>query len=109
MLMLLVPIHIGALFVVLTVMSLMGVTNHMGWELFPAWLVHGRAGAWLITASHHHRHHLNYGGNYGLYFRLWDRLCGTDLGLAPFDRRGGAGTAGGGAGVRDRGDPAGAA
>ena len=30
-----VPIHIAALGVVLAVMTLMGVTNHMGWEMFP--------------------------------------------------------------------------
>lgn len=108
-LILLIPIHVGALLVVLGVMTLMGVTNHMGWELFPARLVAGRAGGWLITASHHHRHHLNYGGNYGLYFRVWDRLCGTDLGLAPVAPRRDAGAAGGGAGGRPSGESAGAA
>jgi lathosterol oxidase len=76
-----VPIHAGALLVVLAVMTVMGVTNHMGWELFPRRLVRGRAGGWLITASHHQRHHQIYGCNYGLYFRFWDRLCGTDRGL----------------------------
>lgn len=77
----LIPIHVGALGVVLAVMTLMGVTNHMGWEMFPRALVHGAAGQWLITASHHQRHHDNYRCNYGLYFRFWDRLCGTDAGL----------------------------
>ena len=81
----LIPIHVGALAVVLTIMTLMGVTNHMGWELFPRWLVEGRAGRWLITASHHQRHHQEYRCNYGLYFRFWDRLCGTDKGLGRFD------------------------
>ena len=81
---LLIPIHFAALFVVLGVMTVMGVTNHMGWELFPRRLVRGKAGAWLITASHHQRHHQQYGCNYGLYFRLWDRLCGTDRGLGEF-------------------------
>ncbi|MFM8542576.1 MAG: fatty acid hydroxylase family protein, partial [Chakrabartia sp.] len=28
--------------------------------------------------------HDSYRGNYGLYFRFWDRLCGTDLGLGRF-------------------------
>ena len=80
-----IPIHVAALGVVLTVMTIMGVTNHMGWELFPRWLVQGRAGNWLITASHHQRHHQQYGCNYGLYFRFWDRLCNTDRGLGAFD------------------------
>lgn len=77
----LVPIHVGALGIVLAIMTLMGVTNHMGWELFPKWMVRGYAGRFLITASHHQRHHDQYRCNYGLYFRFWDRLCGTDRGL----------------------------
>ena len=77
-----VPIHIAALGVVLGAMTFFGVTNHMGWELFPkAWL-DGWFGRTVITASHHHLHHRHYRCNYGLYFRFWDRLCGTDRGLA---------------------------
>ena len=78
----LIPIHVAALGVVLAVMTVMGVTNHMGWELFPRAL----RGP-LITAGHHQRHHERYRCNYGLYFRLWDRLCGTDGGLGEFSRR----------------------
>jgi Delta7-sterol 5-desaturase len=78
----LVPIHAAVLGLVLLTMTVMGVTNHMGWEMFPAWLVRSRAGRWLITASHHERHHELYMCNYGLYFRHWDRLCGTDKGLS---------------------------
>ncbi len=37
----LIPIHVAALGVVLAVMTVMGVTNHMGWEMFPRYLVHG--------------------------------------------------------------------
>lgn len=79
-----IPIHVGALGLVLTVMTVMGVTNHMGWEIFPDFITRGRVGGWLITASHHQRHHELYGCNYGLYFRVWDRLCGTDKGLGSF-------------------------
>lgn len=78
---LIVPIHVSMLALVLTIMTVMGVTNHMGWEIFPRWLVHSRLGEWIITASHHQRHHEHYLCNFGLYFRFWDRLCGTDKGL----------------------------
>ena len=78
----LAPIHVGVLGLVLATMTVMGVTNHMGWEMFPRALVHSKLGNWLITASHHQRHHDEYRCNYGLYFRFWDRLCGTDRGLA---------------------------
>ncbi len=77
-----VPIHYGALGVVLLIMTVMGVTNHMGWELFPKRLVHSRVGNWLITASHHGRHHERYACNYGLYFRFWDHVCRTDRGVS---------------------------
>ena len=78
----LIPVHVAVLGLVLLTMTVMGITNHMGWELFPASLVHSRAGRWLITASHHHRHHEQYKCNYGLYFRHWDHFCGTDRGLS---------------------------
>jgi Delta7-sterol 5-desaturase len=82
----LIPIHIGALSFVLFVMTLMGITNHMGWEMFPKFMVNGMLGNWLITATHHQKHHDAYRGNYGLYFRFWDKICGTDLGLGSFSR-----------------------
>lgn len=94
-----IPIHIAMLGLVLAIMTVMGVTNHMGWEMFPRFLWGGRVGAWLITASHHQRHHDAYRCNYGLYFRFWDRVCGTDQGVGDFaqagSRRGRVGAAGG--------------
>lgn len=85
----LIPIHVAGLAAVLSIMTIMGVGNHMGWEMFPRAVVHGSFGKWLITATHHQKHHQAYRGNYGLYFRFWDRLCGTDIGLGDFatDRR----------------------
>ncbi|MEO9461900.1 MAG: sterol desaturase family protein [Marinomonas sp.] len=83
----LIPIHAAMLGIVLMIMTIMGITNHMGWEMFPRWLVkeglvHRGFGKWLITASHHEKHHEQYGCNFGLYFRFWDRICGTDRGLS---------------------------
>lgn len=89
----LIPIHVAALGMVLAIMTVMGVTNHMGWEMFPRWMVRGPLGALLITASHHQRHHDLYRCNYGLYFRFWDRLCGTDRGIGSFDGEAGRGMA----------------
>jgi lathosterol oxidase len=97
-----VPIHVAALGVVLSIMTLMGVTNHMGWEMFPKPMVRGRVGQWVITATHHQRHHRDYRCNYGLYFRLWDRLCGTDAGLGDFGADAGRRGAGGDAPRLDR-------
>jgi Delta7-sterol 5-desaturase len=83
-----IPLHVGVVAAVLLVMTVMGVSNHMGWEMFPRRLVDGAFGRWIITASHHQRHHQHYDCNFGLYFRLWDRLCGTDRGLGSFAHAG---------------------
>jgi sterol desaturase/sphingolipid hydroxylase (fatty acid hydroxylase superfamily) len=77
-----IPIHVAILASVLAIMTIMGITNHMGWEMFPRWLVHSRFGNWLITASHHEKHHEQYLCNFGLYFRFWDKICRTDRGLS---------------------------
>jgi Delta7-sterol 5-desaturase len=110
-LVLFVPIHIGVLGLVLAIMTVMGITNHMGWDMFPKRMVNGALGGWVITASHHHRHHQEYRCNYGLYFRFWDRLCGTDRGLGTFEHeRGGAGSgraAAASSSERDGGEPKG--
>ncbi len=77
-----IPIHVAMLGLVLAIMTVMGITNHMGWEMFPRHLVNSRFGNWVITASHHEKHHEQYQCNFGLYFRFWDKVCGTDRGLS---------------------------
>lgn len=82
LLVLVVPMHLAMLGLVLAIATVMGVVNHMGWEIFPQRFVHSVLGGGVITASHHEKHHEDYRCNFGLYFRLWDRLCGTDRGLS---------------------------
>ncbi|MBC8048528.1 MAG: sterol desaturase family protein [Chitinophagales bacterium] len=74
----LIPIHIGALLALVTVMTVASILNHSGWEVFPRAFVNGMVGRQLITATHHSHHHIRFNANYGLYFRFWDRLMGTD-------------------------------
>jgi sterol desaturase/sphingolipid hydroxylase (fatty acid hydroxylase superfamily) len=73
-----VPIHIVLLIALLLFMSVVAVFNHSGWEILPRWLVRGPLGAQLISATHHSYHHIRFDRNYGLYFRFWDRIMGTD-------------------------------
>lgn len=80
----LIPIHIAALGVVMLVMTVFGITNHLGWEIWPSKFVHGGFGKIIITASHHDRHHRDYRCNYGLYFRFWDYVCATDRSFSGF-------------------------
>jgi sterol desaturase/sphingolipid hydroxylase (fatty acid hydroxylase superfamily) len=75
----LIPIHPAVLIAILMAMTLTAVLNHSGWEVLPQGFVHGPIGAWLISATHHSVHHTHYDKNFGLHFRLWDRLMGTDV------------------------------
>jgi sterol desaturase/sphingolipid hydroxylase (fatty acid hydroxylase superfamily) len=73
-----IPIHPAVILVLLTIMTAAAVLNHCGWEVLPDWLVRGPIGGQLISATHHNLHHTEYGRNFGLYWRGWDRLMGTD-------------------------------
>lgn len=77
-----IPIHVGAVMFLLVFMTLCSVVNHAGWEILPESWLKTALGRGLISASHHNVHHTNYEANFGLYFRFWDRLMGTDHGLA---------------------------
>jgi lathosterol oxidase len=74
-----IPIHPAVILTLLTVATIAAVLNHAGAEVLPDWLVRGPIGGWLISASHHSLHHSHFDTNYGLYFRVWDRLMGTDM------------------------------
>lgn len=78
---LLVPIHWVTALVILMLMTVNAVFNHAGWEIYPRRWIDGWWGRHIITASHHNLHHTRFSGNYGLYFRFWDKVMGTDRGL----------------------------
>jgi sterol desaturase/sphingolipid hydroxylase (fatty acid hydroxylase superfamily) len=86
---------VQGLFVPLYVMTMPGVTGpaviaflvveilhntaiHSGLELFPRRLVSHPVFGWLAGATHHDIHHGTSSCNYGLYFRFWDRMMGTE-------------------------------
>jgi len=72
------PLHPLVIFVFLTHMIVRNVLGHAGVELMPrAWLA-GWWGRWLTTTLHHDLHHSEGRHNYGLYFRWWDRIGGTE-------------------------------
>jgi sterol desaturase/sphingolipid hydroxylase (fatty acid hydroxylase superfamily) len=73
-----IPVHIGVALALLMLMTVTAVLNHSGWEILPERMVDGPIGGQLISATHHSLHHLRFGTNFGLYFRFWDKLMGTD-------------------------------
>lgn len=76
---LLIPFHYIALFIVFAVMSVSAVINHSGAEVFQTRILLKH----LIGASHHDRHHTHFKYNFGLYFRWWDKLMKTEWKHSP--------------------------
>ena len=57
---------------------IINVYGHLGYEIAPKWLRGSFLFQLVNTSVHHNLHHSKFKGNYGLYFRLWDRLMGTE-------------------------------
>lgn len=72
----LIPIHIVGLIVFFTMMSIFGVMNHLGVELYPLIL---ERKFFLISASHHQQHHRKVSVNFALYFTFWDKWMKTEF------------------------------
>lgn len=70
-----VPVHWLVLAIFLLLMSVTGVMNHLGRELYPK-ILEQKLG--IISAHHHQHHHEDYRKNFGLYFTWWDQLMGTE-------------------------------
>lgn len=77
MLALVVPSNLYVFLLFLLFMSVLGVTNHLGFEFYPRRTAEHWFGRWWIGAVHHQQHHRRFSCNFGLYFSLWDRLMGT--------------------------------
>lgn len=71
------PLHPLAFWAFVTLMLAFNVYGHLGYELFPKKLYTHPLGRWINSSVHHNLHHEKFKGNYGLYFTIWDRLCGT--------------------------------
>lgn len=54
------------------------VYGHLGYEITPKWFRYSWLFQVLNTSVHHNLHHSQFKGNYGLYFRIWDRIMGTE-------------------------------
>ena len=73
----LIPIHPLGLLAFLLFMTVYNVYGHLGYEIYPDWVVNSRIGKWLNTSTNHNMHHKYFRGNYGLYFRFWDEVMKT--------------------------------
>jgi len=71
------PLHPLSFWSFTTIMLWFNVYGHLGYELFSKKTYTHPIGRWLNSSVHHNLHHEKFHGNYGLYFTIWDRLCGT--------------------------------
>ena len=76
-LLIIMPLHPVSFFGFITLMLLFNVYGHLGYELFSRKTYEHPIGRWLNSSVHHNLHHEKFNGNFGLYFTIWDRLCGT--------------------------------
>ncbi len=75
----LMPWHESVLAVWATGMILFNSIGHLGFEIYPSWWHKVPVVTNKTTAMHHYMHHQRVRGNYALYFRFWDRVCGTEF------------------------------
>nr|MBX2843685.1 sterol desaturase family protein [Flammeovirgaceae bacterium] len=75
---LLIPMNITALIIFGFVSFIFNVYGHLGYEIAPNWFRHSFLFQLMVTSTHHNIHHSKFKGNYGLYFRVWDRIMGTE-------------------------------
>jgi len=75
---LLMPVHPLTIILFTVIGFMINVYGHLGYEVAPRWFRHSFLFEVLNTSIHHNLHHSKFKGNYGLYFRIWDRLMGTE-------------------------------
>jgi lathosterol oxidase len=73
-----IPIHTIGILSFTVVAFLINVYGHLGYEITPKWFRHSWLFSILNTSVYHNLHHTHFKGNYGLYFRVWDRVMGTE-------------------------------
>jgi sterol desaturase/sphingolipid hydroxylase (fatty acid hydroxylase superfamily) len=77
-LVLVLPMHPLTIFLFTVTGLIINVYGHLGYEITPKWFRYTWLFEILNTSVHHNLHHSRFKGNYGLYFRIWDRLMGTE-------------------------------
>ncbi len=77
-LLLLFPTHWLVVISFLTLMSILGIINHLGHEFYSQKFRTMKPFTWLISATHHQAHHRQIHHNFGLYFNWWDLWMKTE-------------------------------
>jgi sterol desaturase/sphingolipid hydroxylase (fatty acid hydroxylase superfamily) len=76
---LLVPMSLKVLMVAQAFGLMVNIVSHLGYEFLPRWWLKVPVLNMSSSATYHSLHHSKFNGNYGLMFRFWDRLMGTEV------------------------------
>ncbi|RYG44181.1 MAG: sterol desaturase family protein [Chitinophagaceae bacterium] len=72
------PLHPSVIVTFTFVSFVINVYGHLGYEIMPRGFRNSVLFQVIATSCFHNLHHRKFGGNYGLYFRFWDRLMKTE-------------------------------
>lgn len=75
---LVLPVHPLTILLFTVTSFIINVYGHLGFEIVPRRFRQSFLFEILNTSVHHNLHHSKFKGNYGLYFRVWDRVMGTE-------------------------------
>jgi ring-1,2-phenylacetyl-CoA epoxidase subunit PaaE len=73
------PISVVAIGINQVVGLLVNIKSHLGYEFYPKFFDRTPILKYLVNSIHHNQHHTRYNGNYGLSFRWWDLIFGTEF------------------------------
>jgi len=72
-----IPAHYGMYLFFYLFITWIAAWGHVEFEFWPSSLYRIPYGNTFNSLTHHNLHHYYGKGNYGLYYRFWDELCGT--------------------------------
>lgn len=73
------PMHVVSISLFTIASLVINVYGHLGYEVAPKAFRTSVFFQIFNTSIHHNMHHSRFHGNYGLYFRFWDRLMKTEI------------------------------
>ncbi|MEX0812971.1 MAG: sterol desaturase family protein [Chitinophagales bacterium] len=74
-----IPMHEYALLSFTVIAFVINVYGHLGYEIAPLWFRKTTIFKWMATSTYHNLHHSKFNGNFGLYFRWWDKWMNTEV------------------------------
>jgi Delta7-sterol 5-desaturase len=74
----LIPTYAPVLGAIQLIGLLDNVKSHLGYEFYPANFNKSPL-RFFTSSTYHNMHHRKFTGNYGVHFRFWDKLLGTEL------------------------------